>query len=496
MSASPEELTKVELIRKRVGAPEIPNGDQTKRMRLESSDDSEIDNLFVPSDDDDGNFKDISTEVEHYKKSKLSKWASRLFDPNRPRGVIQPPEILPQNDVYLEAFGMREKALHGKDDQSEKDDESDSDGDVEKKMIPQKKESKKSAPHPLEGSKVKISNLKYTTTEETLTRLLSAYGDVVECNLIMDRVDEAKALSIGKAFAVFSTPAEAEACVEALQEKMLDGRPIRLEVISNDRKDRNYVGNASNRYWDFETDQDALAEQEQLRMLSFKCRRCNEGGHMEASCSQSERQNPCILCAKKGHIFRECPVSVVCFNCGVPGHLAQACNYPRGRPKRLVCGMCFASGHHRWQCPVEHPNQIHIRDSLCMDCHQAGHFSCKRATWEYNVTLRSGCTGGFSCFNCGEFGHHGASCTRPKVDVCARDLNMVLRELARAGKWVDYTEKSFQTTNDSQVVNSVATPFRGRRGYQDTPHQRSRTQPPPESRHYRADNVDVQFRPY
>jgi hypothetical protein len=42
-------------------------------------------------------------------KSRLSKWAARLFDPDRPRGVIEPPQVIPLNDEFLQAFGRREK---------------------------------------------------------------------------------------------------------------------------------------------------------------------------------------------------------------------------------------------------------------------------------------------------------------------------------------------------------------------------------------------------
>ena len=51
-------------------------------------------------------------------KNKLSKWAARLFDPNRPRGLVEAPQVIPLNDEFLTAFGKREKeydALSGKE---------------------------------------------------------------------------------------------------------------------------------------------------------------------------------------------------------------------------------------------------------------------------------------------------------------------------------------------------------------------------------------------
>ena len=41
--------------------------------------------------------------------SRLSKFARRLFDPDRTRGLIETPEIIPLNDEFLTQFGKREK---------------------------------------------------------------------------------------------------------------------------------------------------------------------------------------------------------------------------------------------------------------------------------------------------------------------------------------------------------------------------------------------------
>lgn len=47
-------------------------------------------------------------------KKKLSKWAARLFDPDRPRGLVQAPQTIPLNDEFLTAFGKREKDFDDK----------------------------------------------------------------------------------------------------------------------------------------------------------------------------------------------------------------------------------------------------------------------------------------------------------------------------------------------------------------------------------------------
>jgi hypothetical protein len=45
-------------------------------------------------------------------KGRLSKWAKRLFDPNRPRGLVEAPETIPLNDEFLSQFGKREKEFY------------------------------------------------------------------------------------------------------------------------------------------------------------------------------------------------------------------------------------------------------------------------------------------------------------------------------------------------------------------------------------------------
>ena len=58
-------------------------------------------------------------------KGRLSKWASRLFDPNRPRGLVEAPAVIPLNDEFLTQFGKREKEFHvkiGKEIEIEDDD--------------------------------------------------------------------------------------------------------------------------------------------------------------------------------------------------------------------------------------------------------------------------------------------------------------------------------------------------------------------------------------
>ena len=43
-----------------------------------------------------------------FSKKKRSKWAARLFDPNRSWGLVEALQVIPLNDEFLQAFGKRE----------------------------------------------------------------------------------------------------------------------------------------------------------------------------------------------------------------------------------------------------------------------------------------------------------------------------------------------------------------------------------------------------
>ena len=67
----------------------------------------EADEADIKTPDNAGNIKKEAIEKA---KQKLSKWSLRLFDPNRPKGPVEPPSIIPLNDEFITAFGKREKS--------------------------------------------------------------------------------------------------------------------------------------------------------------------------------------------------------------------------------------------------------------------------------------------------------------------------------------------------------------------------------------------------
>ncbi|NIO29741.1 MAG: RNA-binding protein [Candidatus Latescibacteria bacterium] len=72
----------------------------------------------------------------------------------------------------------------------------------------------------MQGSKLYVGNLPYSATSEEVTELFSQYGQVVEVNIIERK---------GFGFVEMSSPSEAEAAKEALNNYDFQGRNIRVD---------------------------------------------------------------------------------------------------------------------------------------------------------------------------------------------------------------------------------------------------------------------------
>ncbi len=73
------------------------------------------------------------------------------------------------------------------------------------------------------GKKIYVGNLPYSVTDATLEQLFSAHGTVQSAQVIMDR-DTGRSKGFG--FVEMSSDAEAQAAINALNLKEVDGRSL------------------------------------------------------------------------------------------------------------------------------------------------------------------------------------------------------------------------------------------------------------------------------
>lgn len=76
-------------------------------------------------------------------------------------------------------------------------------------------------------TKLYVGNLAYSSTEGDLQELFETAGNVVTCELMLDKFTSR---SRGFAFVEMSTPEEANKAVEMLNEKDLQGRNLRVNI--------------------------------------------------------------------------------------------------------------------------------------------------------------------------------------------------------------------------------------------------------------------------
>ncbi|PIA63926.1 hypothetical protein AQUCO_00201328v1 [Aquilegia coerulea] len=77
------------------------------------------------------------------------------------------------------------------------------------------------------STKLYVSGLSFRTTEETLRNAFQDFGQLVEVNLVMDRIANRPR---GFAFLRYATVEESKKAIEGMHGKFLDGRVIFVEV--------------------------------------------------------------------------------------------------------------------------------------------------------------------------------------------------------------------------------------------------------------------------
>lgn len=317
--------------------------------------------------------------------ARLSKWAARLFDPNRPKGLVQAPQTIPLNDEFLQAFGRREKetdAAKGILLQIDRTIDDAGDDDLDTLPDPASLTIKPSSTS-ISKRKVKITNLKYSTTAAGLDAACAKFGPVEFANLIM-QTDTGGNQNTGLAYVTFLDAASAEACVTGLSS--IDQRSVSVLLAATlSASTTRHQSAAQSRYWSADD-------------LSTKCFRCGQTGHMAAECRNDAVLKPCPLCAATDHEMRHCPVRQVCFNCGVPGHVSRDCAALRGSlPRRGLCTVCYATFHHgKTQCREVTNNRVVAPPSaplaVCLSCGRLGHYLCSELKWFFGLR-------GVSCSN-------------------------------------------------------------------------------------------------
>ena len=78
--------------------------------------------------------------------------------------------------------------------------------------------------------KILVRNLARATTEENLSALFAAFGDVQFCNLVLDKASGA---SKGFGFVEMPKAGAAKSAIKALNNTMVDGAKIRVKLAQS-----------------------------------------------------------------------------------------------------------------------------------------------------------------------------------------------------------------------------------------------------------------------
>jgi cold-inducible RNA-binding protein len=93
--------------------------------------------------------------------------------------------------------------------------------------LEQKGSSYRTSQNMSQNNKLFVGNLSFNTTENDLQDAFAAHGNVQEVNLMMDRIS---GRSRGFGFVTMSAPEEAQAAIDALNGKSIDGRALTVNV--------------------------------------------------------------------------------------------------------------------------------------------------------------------------------------------------------------------------------------------------------------------------
>ncbi|RWS17357.1 Zinc finger CCHC-type and RNA-binding motif-containing protein 1-like protein [Dinothrombium tinctorium] len=114
-------------------------------------------------------------------------------------------------------------------------------------------------------STVYLSNIPYRFTNNDLHQILNQYGKIARITVLKDRATRE---SKGVAFVLFTNERSAKACVDAMNESLLDGRTVQCSIARENGRTKQFLKRRE--YSD-----------------TSRCYECGQSGHLSYTCPKN-----------------------------------------------------------------------------------------------------------------------------------------------------------------------------------------------------------------